>query len=143
MAGGIGLAGRRYRTKLELLRDFLAAAQSESLKTRIMFRANLNQVSFHRYASICQDQHLLVRGSGGYFLTPRAEDLLHSINQVLSKAIDLRIAVEVMNRTARSGGFQIPRSEVFLRPAERMDMSDFLSLPLSNADRRPQLVRQG
>lgn len=74
------MGGRKYRTKLELLRDFLTAAQTEYPKTRIMHRANLNRATYDRYLSFCQERQLLVRMSGGYSLTP------HHLETTLSQS---------------------------------------------------------
>jgi predicted transcriptional regulator len=135
------LAGKHYRSKLELLRDFLAAAQIESVKTRIMNRANLNQVSFSRYVTFCQDRELLAEVSGGYSLTPRAENLLQSINQVLSKAGELQVAVEVLNQTARSGGYRVLRPEISRRSLDQLDLPESFSR-FPTAERRSAPVRQ-
>jgi predicted transcriptional regulator len=135
------LAAKHYRSKLELLRDFLAAARTESIKTRIMNRANLNQVSFSRYVTFCQDRELLVEVSGGYALTPHAENLLQSINQVLSKALELRVAVDVLNHTARSGGYRLIRSEISLRSFDQLNPPDLFS-QLPALDRRSAPLRQ-
>jgi predicted transcriptional regulator len=132
--------GRQYRSKLEMLRDFLAAAQTETRKTRIMNRANLNQTSFARYVTLCQQRQLLTKVSGGYMVTPRAEELLLSINRVLSKASDLQHAVDVLNRTARSGGYLLPVPEVSVRALERINLPELLA-QLPGEDRRPSFLR--
>jgi predicted transcriptional regulator len=135
------LPGRRYRSKLELLRDFLAAAQTETVKTRIMNRANLNQASFSRYTAFCQERQLLLKVNGGYVLTPRADDLLQSLDQVLTKMAALRAAMDLVNRTARSGGYRLPPPEIALRPRERDGLPEILSR-LPSEDRRPQIPPQ-
>jgi predicted transcriptional regulator len=122
-----------------MLRDFLAAAQTETLKTRIMNRANLNQVTFSRYMAFCQDRHLLQKMNGGYAFTPQADSLLQSLNRVLSKAADLQLSVDLLNRTARSGGYQLPPPEILFRPLDRVRLPAFLS-QLSSEERRPQLL---
>lgn len=139
--GTTPVAGRKYRSKLELLRDFLEAAQAETVKTRIMNRANLNQVSFSRYLTFCQQRNLLLEVSGGFSLTPQAHDLLDSINQVLTRATQLRVAVDLLNRTARSGGYRMPRPEISLRGMERLDLPELLVAGLPEIERRPQYFR--
>jgi predicted transcriptional regulator len=133
---------RHYRSKLELLRDFLTAAQVETVKTRIMNRANLNQTSFSRYKTFCQDRQLLIALDGGYTLTPQAEELLQSINRVLSRAAELRMAFDVLNQTARSGGYLLPRPEVSVRTFDRVNLQELLARA-PPSDRRPQLLHQG
>jgi predicted transcriptional regulator len=135
------IGGRQYRSKLEMLRDFLAAAQVETRKTRIMYRANLNQASFARYVALCQKQQLLTKVSGGYTVTPRAEELLLSINRVLSKVSDLQVAVDVLNRTARSGGYRLPVPEVSIRGMEQISLPQLLA-QLPADDRRASFLRQ-
>lgn len=136
------MTGRRYRTKLELLRDVLSAVQSEPVKTRIMNRANLNQVSFARYVTLCKENQLLVEVSGGFTLTPHAEEILQSLNQVLSRMAELRVAVDVLNRTARSGGYRIVRTEVGARSGDHIRLPELLA-QAPQVDRRPQVLRQG
>jgi predicted transcriptional regulator len=138
---GYRLAARHYRSKLELLRDFLAAVQTETVKTRIMNRANMNPLSFSRYMALCRDRELLVEVKGGYTLTPQAGNLLQSINRVLSKATDLQAAVEVLSRSTRSGGYGLPRPETSLRPFDPINLRELLS-QLPPVDRRPASLRQ-
>jgi predicted transcriptional regulator len=135
------LAGRRYRSKLELLRDFLAAAQVETVKTRIMNRANLNQVSFARYKTLAESNELLKEVGGGYALTPQAESLLRSINEVLSKAADLRVAVGILNHAARSGGYRLLRSELAPRSIEQISIPENLG-QVPEVSRRTAILRE-
>lgn len=106
-----------------------------------MNRANLNQVTFSRYMSICRQRQLLVETSGGYALTPQAEELLHSINRVLSRATELQIAVDVLNQTARSGGYRLPAPEIAVRRFDRASLSEPLT-QLPTPDRRAPLVHE-
>ena len=46
---------------MEVVADILAEALNGANKTRIMYRANLNFLSFHRYFSELLDKELIVR----------------------------------------------------------------------------------
>ena len=59
-------ASRRYRTKLEVLRDVLWAAKRTPRQTRIIGMANLNLESFSRYARFTVAEGLRRRENGGY-----------------------------------------------------------------------------
>jgi hypothetical protein len=87
-----------------------------------MNRANLNQVSFSRYKKFCEANELLIAGSGGYMLTARAEHLMQSINEVIARAADLRVAVRLLNQTTRSGGQLFPTSERSFRSIDHMKL---------------------
>ncbi len=89
-----------------MLRDFLSAAHTETRKTPLMNRANLNRASFSHYLKYCIENQLLMTTNGGYVTTPRAEELLQRLEQVLAKEADFRIAVERLQQVARSGAFK-------------------------------------
>ena len=96
-------ASRSYRTKLEVLRDFLRAAQEPAPKTRIIGAANLNPLSFRKYLRLCTDQDLIMAVSGGYVATPRATPLLEAIDGLMLKTSELEDALRVLERNAPSG----------------------------------------
>lgn len=91
---------RRYRSKLEVLRDFLDATRVGEKRTRIIGTANLNVRSFRRYRDFCLDRGLIVSTSGGYALTPEAETCLEAIQGVLTKRDELNISLKSLERTA-------------------------------------------
>ncbi len=105
---------RRYRAKIEILRDVLAAAKREEKKTRIMGMANLNTTSIDRYLAYCVEHSLLLPQNGGFQLTARAEQTLEAINLVLSKGSQLNEAMGELVRLAgetpwgRGGGPILP-----------------------------------
>jgi len=52
------------RSRLEVVADILTEALNGANKTRIMYRANLNFLRFHRYFSELLDKGLMVRENG-------------------------------------------------------------------------------
>jgi predicted transcriptional regulator len=93
-----GITPRSYRSKLEVLRDFLRAAQEPAPKTRIIGAANLNPVSFTRYLRVCTAHDLIASVSGGYVATPRATSLLEAIDDLIVKRNELERALRVLER---------------------------------------------
>jgi len=94
---------RSYRTKLEVLRDFLRAAQEPAPKTRIIGAANLNPLSFQKYLRLCTEQDLVVAVSGGYVATPRAIPLLEAIDGLMHKTSELEDALRLVEQNAPGG----------------------------------------
>jgi predicted transcriptional regulator len=84
---------RRYRTRLEILRDVLATAQKESNKTRIIRLANLNPTAFHRYMTFCVENGLLEVNGARYRNTKAGVATVGAIDRILSKAEELGFAV--------------------------------------------------
>ena len=93
---------RSYRSKIEVLRDLLRAAQAPAPKTRIIGAANLNPVSFGKYLRICTDHDLITSVAGGYVATPRASPLLQAIDGLILKAGELETAYLTLERSASS-----------------------------------------
>lgn len=98
MAGDKPRTGKRYRSKLEVLRDFLDATRSGEKRTRIIGVANLNVRSFRRYRDFCLDRGLIMSTSGGYALTPEADTCLEAIRGVLTKREELNGLLESLER---------------------------------------------
>ena len=96
-------AGRGYRSKIEVLRDFLRAAQQPVPKTRLIGTANLNPASFRRYLKLCTERSLIVNVSGGYVTTPRATPVLIAIDSLILKRDELEGAFRVLTRDALDG----------------------------------------
>lgn len=95
--------GRSYRSKIEVLRDFLKAAQEPVPKTRLIGTANLNPVSFQRYLRICTERDLITTVSGGYVATPRARPLLDAINGLMLTTTELERAFRVIGHNGLNG----------------------------------------
>lgn len=97
-------AERRYRSKVEVLRDLLEAARQDRRKTRIIGRANLNEESFARYAFLALAEGLLERVDHGFRATPLGEEWVGAADVVLTKRAELFDAVEALARVTRNGG---------------------------------------
>jgi predicted transcriptional regulator len=92
--------GNRYRTKLEVLRDFLNAVQKDSKKTRIIGLANLNPTSFERYLTRCIELDLVRQSSGGGFrLSPKGPAALKALERVVDKRTEYEGAVRLLQAT--------------------------------------------
>jgi len=88
----------RYRSKIEVLRDFLEATREESKKTRIIGAANLNPASFQRYLDSCIRLDLVHATTSGYELTARAEVVLDRIDRLLEMSSEVDSALQSLNR---------------------------------------------
>ena len=119
---------RRYRSKIEVLRDFLSAVREAPKKTRIMGIANLKTTAFERYLALSAGLDLVQSVSGGYCLTPKAEATLAAIEGFLSRGAELDTALRDLQRSIGQRGAvkpdggpglrfvsNIARSEVVLR----------------------------
>jgi len=87
---------RAYRSKIEVLRDFLLAASEPIPKTRLIGTANLNPGSFQRYLRICTERELITSISGGYVTTPKARSLLAAIDGLMSTTGQIEHAFRVL-----------------------------------------------
>lgn len=138
---GVG-PSRSYRTKLEVLRDFLRAAQEPAPKTRIIGAANLNPLSFQKYLRLCTDHDLIMAVSGGYVATPRASPLLEAIDGLMLKTSELEEAFRLLERSALSGqaphnGGSNPFRQVLREAWNEFALRTFVS---SDAGRAPVLL---
>ena len=93
--------GRTYRTRLEVLHDFLDASRRAARKTRIIGLANLNPGYFDSYAQFCLDNRLLVATAEGYRTTELADQVLVAIRRILSKTAELDGAIQSFNVVVR------------------------------------------
>jgi len=103
--------GRTYRTRLEVLHDFLDASRRTPRKTRIIGLANLNPGYFDSYAQFCLEHHLLESVPDGYRTTELAEQVLVAIRRILSKTAELDGAIRSLNVVVRqdadAGGMDV------------------------------------
>lgn len=101
---------KRYRSRIEVLRDFLVAARTAPKKTRIMGLANLNPRSFHKYSRLALELELVTNVSGSYSLTPKAERVLESLDQIVSRSEAVESALSNFRRECSlSPGAETPR----------------------------------
>jgi predicted transcriptional regulator len=96
---------RAYRSKIEVLRDFLMAASEPIPKTRLIGTANLNPGSFQRYLRICTERELITTISGGYVTTPKARPLLAAIDGLMSTTGQIEHAFRVLGSNGEPVGF--------------------------------------
>lgn len=94
---------RKYRTRIEVLRDLLEASQKTGRKTRIIGLANLNPGYFETYARFCLDHRLLEFTTEGYRPTERTEPVLAAIRRVVSKSSELDDALQFLASVIRQG----------------------------------------
>ena len=91
-------AERHYRTKVEILLDFLRAVRETGKKSRIVALANLNPASFRPYLDFCLTRELVQETSGGYRLTSRAEGVLKSIQELIARSEEVDAALRELHR---------------------------------------------
>ncbi len=77
---------KRRRSRLEVFADILAEALNGANKTRIMYRANLNFLRFHRYFSELLGKGMIVTentsdGMVVYRTTNKGRRFLKSVNE--------------------------------------------------------------
>jgi predicted transcriptional regulator len=104
---------RKYRPKIEILRDVLVAAQQDEKKTRIMGLANLNWNSLDKYLTYCVERGLLMPENGGYRFTPRGQETLGVIEVILSRGTALDEALRTFARLAGEPAFHSPVATTF------------------------------
>jgi predicted transcriptional regulator len=91
-------ANRHYRSRLEILRDFLGAVRETGTKTHIIGLANLNPASYHKYLDFCLSLQLVEDTPAGYRLTPRAAVVLEVIQRLLARSADVDAALVDLHR---------------------------------------------
>lgn len=92
-------ADRHYRSRLEILRDFLGAIRETGKKTHIIGLANLNPSSFQPYLDFCHALQLVRDTPGGYVLTPRANVMLEVIQRLLARSAEVDAALLDLHRS--------------------------------------------
>lgn len=101
---------RQYRSRLEILRDFLEATRTAGKKTRIIGLANLNPSSFDFYRDFCVNLQLVEEIPGGYRLTARADKVLAAIERVVHRGAELDSALSELQRNVSRSGASATRS---------------------------------
>jgi len=89
---------RQYRSRVEILRDFLGAMRETGKKTRVIGLANLNPASYQPYLEFCLAHHLVQDTSAGYRLTPRAEHVLEAIERIVVHSTEVDVALADLQR---------------------------------------------
>ncbi len=118
-----------YRTRVEVLRDFLRAVRQEPKKTRIIGLANLNPSSFRRYLNFGIAFDLVRPTPGGFRLTVRAEAVLDSIERLLAKTAEFESILGELYRSLGGAPLgQGPRSSSHGRTVSRIALAE-IALP--------------
>lgn len=124
-------AERQYRSRVEILRDFLVAVRATEKKTRVIGLANLNPTSYRPYLEFCL-AHRLVRHAGqGYRLTPRAESVLDAIDRLVSRSAEVDAALLELQRGLDVAGPSAPAPNQALR---YVSLVAFGGVPRSGAE---------
>lgn len=85
---------RRYRTKLKILRDFLLAVSKEHKKTRIMYAADMNPLTFKKYLENYITQGFIRCKDNEYFITEKGIKTLNMCENVLGKIEEIEALVK-------------------------------------------------
>lgn len=109
----------RYRTKPEVLNDFLDAVRRSPKKTRIVGLANLNPASFEKYLAFCQAFDLVETFPGGYHLTTKGVGALDALERLATKTSEIHRAVEDLQRILGTPS-AVRGGELTLRWASRL-----------------------
>lgn len=91
-------ADRQYRSRIEILRDFLGAVRETGKKTRVIGLANLNPASYRPYLDFCLAHRLVELTPSGYRLTPHAGTVMDSIDRLVARSADLDAALLELGR---------------------------------------------
>jgi predicted transcriptional regulator len=106
---------RHYRSRIEILRDFLGAVRVTGKKTHIIGLANLNPTSFQPYLDFCRTLHLVQNTPAGYRLTPRADAVLDVIERLLARSAEVDAALLDLHRGFNGSNPSRPASGGTLR----------------------------
>lgn len=67
----------KYRSRIDIIAKILQAAMEGSLKTHIMFKANLSYAQLHKCLEFVIQKELIIHEDGNYRLSPKG---LHFLN---------------------------------------------------------------
>jgi predicted transcriptional regulator len=126
---------RQYRSRVEILRDFLDATRRSGRKTRIIGLANLNPESFQRYLELSLALELVETApGGGYRTTGRAEVVLDSISRLLAKSGEVDSALRDLQRGLDGFASAPGENPVALRYVSRIAWNEMVRSTLLGAD---------
>jgi hypothetical protein len=107
-------SARRYRSKLEILREILQAAREPRGRTQIAGLANINMASLDRYSVFWLEHGLLPQDDGLIIASSRSLQLRAAVDVVLQKTNELSAARgsidRVLNSRANLGSTEPTRS---------------------------------
>ena len=95
-----GKKGIRYnRSRLDIVRDILAAALVETRKTRIMYQANLSYVQVKKYLQDLLERDLLNHdGTSFYSITKKGRQFLQLYDEHVERCKRLEEQVDQLGR---------------------------------------------
>jgi predicted transcriptional regulator len=96
--------GRHYRSRVEILRDFLISVRESGKKTHIIGRANLNPNSFRTYLQFSLALKLVEQSDSQYLLTRRADGVIEVIDRLLARTAEVNTALLDLKRGLDSMG---------------------------------------
>jgi predicted transcriptional regulator len=117
---------RKYRTRLEVLHDFLGAIRETGKKTHIIGLSNLNPASFQSYLDFCHALQLVEDTPVGYRLTPRAEAVLEVIQRLLTQSVVLDAALLDLHRDFNGSSPSRPPTQGALRYVSSLAWNEVL-----------------
>jgi len=117
------MGSRKYRTKIEVLGDFLEATRQAPTKTRIIGLANLNPLSFQKYLGFCLALGLVEATPRGYRTTSRAGDVLEAIRRVQRESSEADSAIQELQKTFGDFSVKGPDRGEVLRYVSRIAWS--------------------
>jgi predicted transcriptional regulator len=117
---------RKYRTRLEVLHDFLGAVRETGKKTHIIGLSNLNPASFQSYLDFCHALQLVEDTPAGYRLTPRAEAVLEVIQRLLTQSVILDAALLDLHRDFNGSNPSQPPTQGALRYVSSLAWNEVL-----------------
>jgi predicted transcriptional regulator len=106
---------RKYRTRLEILHDFLEAIRKTGKKTHIIGLSNLNPSSFQPYLDFSIALELVKVTPAGYQLTPRAEAVIEVIQRLLARSSEVDAALLDLHRGFNGSNLSEPSTKGALR----------------------------
>lgn len=87
--------GKKYRYKLEIVKDMLLAASEQIKKTRIMYRANLSQQLLGKYLQSLLENGLIEGKNGSsYIITTKGQDFLQRYDNYTEHCKRIREEIE-------------------------------------------------
>lgn len=119
---------RQYRSRVEILRDFLGAVRETGKKTRVIGLANLNPASYQSYLDFSLAHRLVQSTSAGYRLTPRADSVLDSIDRLVARSAELDAALLDLRRYLSSSKLPTARSKRALRYVSPVALNEMVRL---------------
>jgi len=134
---------KQYRSRLEILRDFLDATREGGKKTRIIGLANLNPSSFQSYLDYCVALRLIQDTPAGYRLTPRADIVLDAIERLLSRSAEVDAALLALQKGVEGAPTPGSPSKGALRYVSRLAWNEVVRSAQDSLGTEAELAKGG